>query len=325
VILAGIDEAGLGPALGPLAVAAAALRVPDGWTPACPWRALAGAVKNGGGRGDGRLFVADSKVVFRGGVDALERGVLAFLACHRPDVSRSLPWTDGRDALLSALHADAEARAALGRLPWYAGRCWAVPAAADAAARDAAAALGAALAEAEAGVVALRARLLPAEALNARFAAGENKGAVLLAQTGAHLRALADAFLDEPLRVMIDKQGGRTFYLPFLMDLFPGEFVRIGREAADGSVYRWERPGAPVTVVFRPRADGEAFAVALASLVAKYLRERCMEDLNAFFAARVPGLRPTAGYHGDAPRFLEAVAGVLAEEGIGRDRLVRRR
>ena len=46
-------------------------------------------------------------------------------------------------------------------------------------------------------------------------------------------------------------------------------------------------------------------------MLAKLLRERFMADLNAFFLARVPGLKPTAGYAGDAPRFLEAVRPAL--------------
>ena len=49
---------------------------------------------------------------------------------------------------------------------------------------------------------------------------------------------------------------------------------------------------------------GEEFLpTALASMTAKYLRELSMRAFNEFWCARVPGLRPTAGYPGDAPRF----------------------
>jgi len=43
-------------------------------------------------------------------------------------------------------------------------------------------------------------------------------------------------------------------------------------------------------------------------MTAKYLRETAMRAFNAFWAERVPGLRPTAGYPGDARRFREEIA-----------------
>ena len=67
-----------------------------------------------------------------------------------------------------------------------------------------------------------------------------------------------------------------------------------------------------------------ALGFALASMAAKYLRELFMEGLNAFFAARVEGLRPTAGYYGDGTRFLEEVGPVLADLGCSKDEFVRR-
>ena len=38
-------------------------------------------------------------------------------------------------------------------------------------------------------------------------------------------------------------------------------------------------------------------------MTAKYLRELAMRAFNEFWCARVPGLRPTAGYPVDARRF----------------------
>ena len=51
---------------------------------------------------------------------------------------------------------------------------------------------------------------------------------------------------------------------------------------------------------FEPRADGCHLNVALASMAAKYLREVCMLQFNRYWAAQVPGLKPTAGYPTDA-------------------------
>jgi len=54
--------------------------------------------------------------------------------------------------------------------------------------------------------------------------------------------------------------------------------------------------------------------VALASMLAKYIRETCMEMFNIWWAARVPGIRRTAGYPLDARRFREEIAGYVEAE-----------
>jgi hypothetical protein len=78
-------------------------------------------------------------------------------------------------------------------------------------------------------------------------------------------------------------------------------------ESAKCSEYRVERLGRDVRLVFRPRAEQASLPVALASMVAKYLRELFMRQFNRFWVERVPGLIPTAGYPGDARRFYEAI------------------
>jgi hypothetical protein len=50
-----------------------------------------------------------------------------------------------------------------------------------------------------------------------------------------------------------------------------------------------------------------------------------MELLNAYWAARVPGLAPTAGYGSDAGRWFREVEPVLAAAGVDRDAVWRRR
>ena len=71
------------------------------------------------------------------------------------------------------------------------------------------------------------------------------------------------------------------------------------------------------------KADRDDKPVALASMAAKYLRELFMEALNSYFAERVEGLRPTAGYYSDGSRFLEEIEPVLAGLGCHRDEFVR--
>jgi ribonuclease HII len=68
-------------------------------------------------------------------------------------------------------------------------------------------------------------------------------------------------------------------------------------------------------VRFEVRAERH-FAVAAASLVAKYIRELSMRMFNSFWRTHVPELRPTQGYHGDAHRFAADVAVARAALGI---------
>ena len=56
--------------------------------------------------------------------------------------------------------------------------------------------------------------------------------------------------------------------------------------------------------------------VAVASMVSKYVREVCMVQFNRWWAQRVPGIKPTAGYPVDAGRFMEAIRAKLKELGM---------
>jgi hypothetical protein len=50
-------------------------------------------------------------------------------------------------------------------------------------------------------------------------------------------------------------------------------------------------------------------------MAAKYLREVCMSQFNRYWLTRVPGIRPTAGYPGDASRFFAEIRNVLEADG----------
>ena len=65
--------------------------------------------------------------------------------------------------------------------------------------------------------------------------------------------------------------------------------------------------GRTLTLSLVPRADADDGLVALASIVSKTVREHWMDAFNAHWQARVPGLRPTAGYPVDAARFRRAI------------------
>ena len=76
-------------------------------------------------------------------------------------------------------------------------------------------------------------------------------------------------------------------------------------------------------VSFEVDADSGHMPVALASMLAKYTRELLMSRFNAYFARRLPDVKPTAGYATDGQRWLEQVEPRLSELGLSRERLCR--
>jgi hypothetical protein len=106
----------------------------------------------------------------------------------------------------------------------------------------------------------------------------------------------------EPVRVVCDKHGGRNCYGSLLQPRFQDRLVRVVREGRQASVYEVGTSQRPVRIGFH--AGGESFLPsALASMLAKYLRELGMRAFNSFWQRRLPDLRPTAGYPQDAKRF----------------------
>ncbi|MCL2000886.1 MAG: hypothetical protein FWG74_05585 [Planctomycetes bacterium] len=294
MILAGVDEAGLGPSVGPLATAAAALEVPDDWRPESPWERLSETLAEKGSRNDSRLIVTDSKTLYRvGGLAGLELtvGVFSWLAngCFRPVLMEANEEGGGSHAC-------------------YTRRLEPFPLLVTAAAVSTAAGkVAESLEQAKAKAAHLEASSLYEPVLNQRFVAGLNKHQALLIETGRHLRRLVEKFSDQPLLIMVDKQGGRNDYLPFLSGLFPGLWTDVVETGATQSRYRLRRPGGDAEIRFLAKADKVSFPTALASLAAKYVRERAMRELNAWFEKRLPGLKPTAGYPEDARRWLAEV------------------
>jgi hypothetical protein len=120
----------------------------------------------------------------------------------------------------------------------------------------------------------------------------------------------------EPVAVFIDKHGGRNSYAATLQQAVPAGMVIAEEEGAERSTYRVAGLGREVRLTFEPRADAAHFGVALASMVSKYLRELLMLEFNRFWQGHVPGLKPTAGYPGDAGRFFEAIRPAALRLGV---------
>ncbi len=313
-IVAGIDEAGYGPLLGPLVVAASAFRLEDAASEAALHRLMALPSSSGG------LPIEDSKRLYRARGDRarLEAAALGHVAIARGE----LPLR-ARALLRDAVDCHVEE---LLELPWYGTRLLdlRLP---RAAAVDELLARAARQEELFADRGLALAGLWCAPVVEPRFnqltRQRGSKAWPLFLATGRLLDTLMAAFPDEELVVHVDRQGGRIHYGELLAGFFPLAPIRTLRERRSDSAYRLSLPGRPpVTVSVHVRGDSTRAPVALASILAKAVRELFMESLNAFFAERVADLRPTAGYPQDARRFLADVAPALAEPDV-RARLVR--
>jgi hypothetical protein len=308
----GIDEAGYGPNLGPLVQAAVALRLPD--ADLAGWETLRPVVRRCGEKADGRLLIDDSKSVYtRHGLEALERGIWSITSASTQTIhtflwgNDELPgwgldlrqefWFNGDDSLPLAID-PAEHWSATEVVREAIGQRW--------------------LADF---------RIVSCTQFNQIVDEFGSKAVVLSRGLIDLLSSIAtsDQTDGEPLLFHCDKLGGRNFYGAMLQEAFPGGWIVPEIESAGESRYRIELLDRPVTVTFRPRADGESVAVALASMLCKYLREVCMGQFNRFWAAFVPGLRPTAGYPGDATRFFDEIQPAMKKLGLADDQVWRKR
>jgi hypothetical protein len=271
--------------------------------------------------GTHRLAVADSKKLYSPGhgLGQLERGLHTVLRSigHAPTT-----WP----TLVERLRADPHDH--------HKNACWphdfeiALPIDADAEElQQLATEFGHACAAADVQPLLVRARLVYPAEFNDLVTHHGTKGAALSHITATLLREVIEAvdtsrntprippssFPPPPsLHVVCDKHGGRNFYAALLQHHFPEHWIEPLHESRAESRYEWGPPEARTCVAFR--MNGERFLpTALASMTAKYLRELSMRAFNQFWQARIPNLRPTAGYPQDARRFREEIAAAQRE------------
>jgi ribonuclease HII len=316
----GIDEAGYGPNLGPLVQAAIGLYLP-GDDPA-GWETLRPVVRRCHEDDDGRLLIDDSKKVYsRHGLEALERGVRTMPGpiCHdAEEMVRKIVSSECRDHIAREVWFEPGERLPVTYAPeeWFQDFIR----------------FGERLAELseEIKFCSTEANVVPARQFNQIVDQTSSKGAVvalglvsLMKEVSACLRAGTTG--DSPVTFLCDKLGGKNYYAALVQQAFPDGWVVAEKESAAESRYRVEGLDRPVSVVFRPRSDAESVAVALASMLAKYLREVCMRQFNRFWARHVPGIQPTAGYPGDARRFYAEIRDAMVKIGLSDDQVWRKR
>jgi hypothetical protein len=151
---------------------------------------------------------------------------------------------------------------------------------------------------------------------NASLTQTGSKALVHFAAFGSLLRTVWERAGDgRHTFVTCDKHSGKHYYLSGLYETIPDVWIDRGPEGAELSRYTIRDASRIVELSLMPRADGTDGLVALASIVSKTVRELWMDIFNAYWCARVPGLRPTAGYPQDARRFRSAIEAAAQEFG----------
>lgn len=318
-LLAGIDEAGYGPVLGPLVATAAVFEVPDDRLNEDLWHTLRRTIARTAARRRSRLLIADSKKLYNGRKDLaeLERPALV--------MARTAGWRgDSMTALLARLHPGI--LDPIAEYPWYRDVDRPLPCAVTAEELAVRAnAVAADMRRAGVRLLGIISEILFAGRFNELVNCTRNKATVLTDTAMKLVDRLMRAAADRPLNVVIDRHGARRNYRQPLMTCFAGTALRIDEENDHRSAYTLNGRPAPVRLEFITAAEDRHLPVALASIVSKYVRELFMASLNAFFSTRSPGLRPTAGYYTDGRRFLRDIDPLIADDHRCRRLLIRTR
>ncbi len=321
LVIAGIDEAGYGPMLGPLCVGLAVFRV-ENWRPGSPppdlWTLLAPGVVRSAREARIGVAIADSKDLklpngsrTRHPLAHLERGVLS--------VARVLGRQPRDDlALMDWLGVELDGH------DCYSGPAIPLPVAHSAEQIGIAANLVSSACERSGVRPLLLACIAVGEGEFNRIVREERgKAMTTLGAVMRHLRLVCERWGGETAWVMCDRLGGRVRYDRPLERSVPGARAEVVEESPVRSMYRLHLPtGGVVGVTFRAEGERSQLAVALASMIAKYVRELAMSRFNRYWTGLDPALKPTAGYVQDARRWLRDAAGLLSRR--DREHLIRR-
>ncbi len=317
MLLIATDEAGYGPRLGPLVVSATAWKFPNVSSQPALIDGKFAPLRLPVSIGSLVIRVDDSKAIYKSGQG---------LACLHAVVSASQNWCGRDQRLLGELLPviAAEDIASIVSTPWL-NRISALPFLDESETNEVVAAWRSSGIE----LVDVQARIITAANFNLACDQRRNKADLLSESTIGLIQRLIQWHGTDESRVVVhcDRHGGRRYYGSVLQHVFSDASVSVLSESKVRSVYRLLLGQKCIDIEFTVKGDSFT-PVALASMHAKYLRERMMESFNDYFASLHPRdqvLRPTAGYPGDADRFLADIESTIQKHRIRREHLIRSR
>lgn len=169
----------------------------------------------------------------------------------------------------------------------------------------------------------LSVQIVTEDAFNRRVAQTRNKATVLLEAVLRRIQWAAERAGEQDLHIWVDRLGGRVDYRAVLMRAFPERHLHVLETQDERSRYRLATQSSDWHVEFAVEGEQRHLPIALASMLAKYVRELLMERFNSFWVGLAPQVRPTAGYYTDAQRFLAELGPLVARGGVPLESFVR--
>ncbi len=315
-LIIGIDEAGYGPNLGPLVIGGSAWLVPSGMSESEFVAALdPDFSEDAWSVGCTHIPLGDSKKLYRPSrgkpadvLRSLETGLLAMIGTlgGLPDnvqqliaktvsnqsCSQGLPWYEHLDEL-PVPSSESACELEVVKLAQRAATI---------------------LAKSGIELLSIQASIVTEPEFNLHVQRCGSKGRLLSEKTFELATKLVGQAPSHCAELFCDRQGGRTNYLPLLLEWKPDSwFVQSVRSTKRCSYRSTASPELQVHFT----VGGDSFpATALASMAAKYLRERLMQSFNDFWSRHVEDLKPTAGYPVDAIRFRRLIEPIAMRLGM---------
>ena len=315
MLLIATDEAGYGPKLGPLVIAATSWQLPE--VSMDELDGLFQPLRQPTDIGNSVVTIDDSKSVFQPGADN------ALAALHAA-VSACAHWSDAGQHDVAGLIAAAARHdmTSINNTPWL-QNLDGINLLEETETSNALKQWSAARIRCER----MLARVITAKVFNEACTSGMNKADLLSESTIGLVRELVPVAGDTPTVVFCDRHGGRRYYAGVLQHVFGDGQVQVVGESKSQSVYKIFNDRYDIRIHFTVK--GDTFTpVAMSSMFAKYIRERMMDSLNEYFCQRHCGdepLKPTAGYPTDANRFLKQIEPIIEREQMDLFDLVRNR